>query len=125
MIKLTKEQVLLLHSDLIKETGGTDGIRDNNLLESALNALFQVFSSGAAFPSLQQKAARLGFGLIKNHAFIDGNKRIGIHVMLTFLIINNIELKYTQEELTDIVLQIAASEKGYDDLLDWIIEHQL
>lgn len=69
MKKLTKEQIILLHRELIKETGGTDGIRDDGLLESALSAPFQSFNGVDSFPSIQQKAARLGFGLIKNHAF--------------------------------------------------------
>ncbi len=81
MKMLTKEQIILLHRELIKETGGTDGIRDEGLLESALSAPFQSFDGIASFPSIQQKAARLGFGLIKNHAFIDGNKRIGVHAI--------------------------------------------
>ncbi len=82
MTLLTKEQVILLHTHLISETGGLDGIRDEGLLDSAVNAPFQAFDGIDVFPSLQQKAARLGYGLIKNHAFIDGNKRIGAHAML-------------------------------------------
>ncbi len=79
MKRLTKEQVLLLHSALTQETGGSDGIRDEGLLESALETPFQSFGGSDVYPSIQQKAARLGFGLIQNHAFIDGNKRIGAH----------------------------------------------
>ena len=85
MIVLSKNQIIKLHSQLIQETGGTDGIRDEGLLESVLAAPFQSFSGTDIYPSLQQKAARLGYGLVKNHAFIDGNKRIGAHVMLVFL----------------------------------------
>ena len=101
MTILSKEQILILHSQLIKATGGIDGLRDEGLLESALNAPFQTFGGTDAFPSLQQKAARLGYGLVKNHPFIDGNKRIGAHVMLVFLALNKIELEYTQDELSD------------------------
>ncbi len=79
MIRLSKEQVKLLHTQLIRETGGLDGVRDEGLLDSALNAPFQGFDGVDTFPSVQQKAARLGFGLAQNHAFIDGNKRIGAH----------------------------------------------
>lgn len=82
MKKLTKEQIIMLHSELIRETGGSDGLRDEGLLDSALNAPFQGFGDVDNFPSLQQKGARLGYGLICNHAFIDGNKRIGAHIML-------------------------------------------
>ena len=125
MIILSKEQVLLLHSQLISETGGIDGIRDIALLESAISNPFQSFAGQDVYPSIQQKAARLGFGLVKNHAFIDGNKRIGAHAMLVFLALNKIELNYTQKELSDIILEIASGEKGFDDLCKWIISHQM
>lgn len=124
MTILSKEQILILHSQLIKSTGGIDGLRDEGLLESALNAPFQTFGGTDAFPSLQQKAARLGYGLIKNHPFIDGNKRIGAHVMLVFLALNKIELEYTQDELSDIILK-TAGECSFHDLLEWIFIHQL
>ena len=88
MKKLTKEQVLLLQQDLIEQTGGTAGLRDEGLLESALFTPFQSFDGNDMFPSLQQKAARLGFGLVQNHPFVDGNKRIGAHAMLVFLSLN-------------------------------------
>ena len=121
---LTKRQILLLHRQLIEQTGGSDGIRDEGLLDSAMAAPFQSFDNADAYPALQQKAARLCFGLVKNHPFIDGNKRIGAHAMLVFLAVNGVELTYTQTELSDIILQVAASEKEYPDLLDWLIRHQ-
>ena len=124
MIVLSKNQIIKLHSQLIQETGGTDGIRDEGLLESVLAAPFQSFSGTDNYPSLQQKAARLGYGLVKNHAFIDGNKRIGAHVMLVFLALNKIELTYTQVELSDTFLKIASGELSQQDLLLWIIIHQ-
>ena len=125
MIILSKKQILLLHTQLLEETGGSEGIRDDGLLDSALSAPFQGFGDADAFPSIQQKAARLGYGLVKNHAFIDGNKRIGAHAMLVFLALNKVELDYTQEELSDIFLQIAAGESGFEELLRWITSHQL
>ena len=125
MTILSKEQILILHSQLIKATGGIDGLRDEGLLESALNAPFQTFGGTDAFPSLQQKAARLGYGLVKNHPFIDGNKRIGAHVMLVFLALNKTELEYTQDELSDIILKTSAGECSFHDLLEWIFIHQL
>lgn len=124
MIRLTKDQVIAIHRQMVMLTGGTDGLRDEGLLESALSAPFQIFDEQEIYPSIQQKAARLGFGLIKNHAFVDGNKRIGVHVMLIFLELNGIVLNYTQEELSDIGLSIAASAADADDLLNWIISHQ-
>ena len=74
MKRLTKEQVLLLHSQLIQEFGGSDGLREEGLLESALASPFQSFGGEDLYPSIQAKAAQLGYGLIKNHPFLDGNK---------------------------------------------------
>ena len=88
MIRLTKKQVLMLHAQLIESTGGSDGIRDEGLLDSALESPFQSFVGEELFPSIQAKAARLCYGLVKNHAMIDGNKRIGVHSMLVFLAVN-------------------------------------
>ncbi len=81
MIKLTKEQVVSIHSSLIKASGGTDGVRDEDLLESALESPFQTFDGHDLYPSIIQKAARIGYSLVSNHPFIDGNKRTGIHIM--------------------------------------------
>ena len=124
MKRLSKRQVLLLHGRLLSQSGGLQGVRDEGLLESALEAPFQSFGDTDAYPSLQQKAARLGYGLIKNHPFADGNKRTGTHVMLVFLALNGIELSYTQKELSDIILAVAAGEKEYEDLLVWLLKHQ-
>ena len=122
---LSREQVLNLHSQLIAATGGTDGVRDYALLDSALQAPFQGFAGVDIYPTVQQKAARLAYGLIKNHGFIDGNKRVGAHALLIFLLLNKINLEYTQQELIDIVLAVAASECEIDDLVRWILVHQL
>ena len=124
MTVLTKKQLLRLHSQLIAETGGVDGLRDEGMLESAMNAPFQSFAGEEVYLSLQQKAARLCFGLVKNHPFIDGNKRTGTHAMLVFLALNGIELDYTQEELSGVILSLAAGEIGHGELLRWVIEHQ-
>ena len=125
MIKLTKEQILLLHSELIKMTGGSDGIRDIGLLESALETPFQSYGGEELYPSIQAKAARLCYGLVKNHAMIDGNKRIGVHAMLVFLSVNGYELEYTQKELSDLILDVAADRKQYEDVLQWLLVHQI
>jgi death-on-curing protein len=125
MIKLTKKQILMLHSQLIQETGGSDGLRDEGLLESALEAPFQSYGDQELFPTVQAKAARLGYGLIKNHAMVDGNKRIGTHAMLVFLALNGVELEYTQKELYEEILGVAAGEIEYEQLLSWILGHQL
>lgn len=125
MIRLSKSQVLLIHDQLITETGGSYGLRDEGMLDSALNAPFQTFGGEDVYPSLEQKATRLCFGLVKNHPFIDGNKRIGAHAMLVFLALNGIELQYSQTELSDIILQLAAGEIDTEDLLYWILSHEI
>ena len=124
MRRLSKEQILLLHTQLIEEFGGTDGVRDYNLLDSALEAPFQSFAGEELYPTIQVKVARLGYGLIKNHTMLDGNKRIGAHAMLVFLALNGIEMKYTQKELYETVLSVAAGSMEYEDLLQWVLDHQ-
>ena len=124
MKTLCKRQVLLLHEQLIAETGGSSGLRDAGLLESALAAPFQSFAGVEAYPSVQQKAARLGYGLVKNHPFVDGNKRIGAHTTLVFLTLNGIELEHTQEELVSIILRVASGSADCSDLLQWILQHE-
>lgn len=124
MRRLSKRQILLLHDQLLSQSGGSPGLRDDGLLESALNAPFQSFGDTDAYPSLPQKAARLCYGLVKNHPFLDGNKRIGAHAMLVFLAINGTELIYTQEELSSVILAVASGEKGYEELLRWLVDHQ-
>ena len=125
MIRLSKHQILLIHDQLIAETGGSSGLRDEGMLDSALNSPFQTFGVEDVYPSLQQKAARLCFGLVKNHPFVDGNKRIGAHAMLVFLALNGIELQHSQTELSDVILQLAAGEIEADALLQWILSHQV
>ena len=99
MIKFSKEKVLLLHQLIAEETGGSIGVRDEALLESALENAFSSFDGQEFYPSKEEKGARLGYTLISNHAFVDGNKRIGMYVMLTFLEVNGIRLECTNEEI--------------------------
>ena len=123
MKRLTKIQILKMHSLLIQKTGGSDGVRDEGLLDSALNLPFQSFDGEDIYKTIQAKAARLGFSLINNHPFVDGNKRIGILVMLVFLEINGIEIICTDEELIELGLGVADGSVSYKDLLNWIIDH--
>ena len=102
MKRLSKEQILMLHSQLIEQTGGIDGVREFNLLESAIETPFQAFGGEELYPTIQAKGARLGYGLIQNHCMLDGNKRLGTHAMLVFFALNGIELRYTQNQLYEI-----------------------
>ena len=123
MKRLSKEQVIKIHNMLISQTGGSDGIRDEVLLESALNAPFQTFDGEYIYRTIKAKAAKLGYFLVKNHPFIDGNKRIGILVMITFLEINGVEVTCTDEELITLGLGLADGTIDDEDLLNWIIDH--
>ena len=120
---LKKRQILLLHSALTAESGGSDGVRDEGLLDSAVNTPFQTFSGQDLYPTVLEKAVRLGFGLIRNHPFIDGNKRIGTHAMLVFLNLNSITLSYEDDELISTILSVASGEMDADGLLKWIQQH--
>ncbi|MBO4423062.1 MAG: type II toxin-antitoxin system death-on-curing family toxin [Clostridia bacterium] len=122
---LTKDQVILLHAQLIEETGGSDGLRDEDLLDSAILAPFQSFDGKDLYPTVLEKGAQLGFGLIRNHAFVDGNKRIGAHAMLVFLALNGYTFFYTQKELSDIILAVASGDKSSRDLLLWLKSRQI
>lgn len=121
MKHLSKEQMIYLHSMAVKKTGGLDGIRDEGLLDSALNSPFQSFAGEELYPSIQAKAARLGFNIIKNHPFLDGNKRIGMLAMMVFLEVNGIELECSDEDIVDIGLGIASGNYEYDYIINWII----
>lgn len=121
---LNKAQVLRLHEQLVKQTGGSPGLRDEGLLDAALAAPFQSYGGRWMYPTLAGQAARLGFGLVSNHPFVDGNKRIGAHAMLVFLALNGIELAYTQRGLADLFLGAAAGTVSCEDLARWVTEHQ-
>lgn len=123
MIRLTKQQVIMLHQEVIAQSGGSPEIRDEGLLESALNAPFQTFAGMELYPTIIDKAAHLGYSLIKNHAFVDGNKRIGTHVMLAFLMLNGIDVDYEDEELIQLILGVAAGEISSEQLLAWLQAH--
>lgn len=120
---LSKRQILMLHTALIAQTGGIDGVRDEGLLDSAINAPFQTFAEQDLYPTVLEKAARLGFGLISNHPFLDGNKRIGAHAMLTLMGVNQINLCCTDEELISLILQVASGRLNYDGMLEWLKSH--
>ena len=125
MIKFSQEKVLLLHQLLIEETGGSENIRDMGLLNSALEGAFATFGGQELYPSKEEKAAWLGFSLISNHAFVDGNKRIGVYVMLSFLEVNGIYLMLSDEDIVSAGLAVADGSMKYEGLLEWIRGHRI
>ena len=124
MIKIDLDNALTLQKLVIDMTGGTSGIRDSALLDSALNTAFQTFQGKELYTTIEEKGARLGFNLVSNHAFVDGNKRIGLLVMLTFLEINGIKLSFTDDELIKIGLALANGKMKYENVLNWIKDHK-
>ena len=124
MIRISKEKALLLHQLMAEATGGSVGVRDTALLESALESCFATFDGVDLYPTKEEKGARLGYALISNHAFVDGNKRIGVYLMMTFLEMNGIRIEATNEEIIHIGLSVADSSMKYEDLLSWVRQHR-
>lgn len=124
MIKFDKEKVLLLHQIMAEATGGGVGVRDDGLLESAIESCFATFDGVELYPTKEEKAARLGYSLISNHAFVDGNKRIGVYIMLSFLELNGIKIKATNNDIVELGLSVADGSMKYEDLLEWIKKHK-
>ena len=123
MIRFSKEKVLLLHQLIAEETGGGIGVRDEALLDSALESAFSGFDDKEFYPTKEERGARLGYTLISNHAFVDGNKRIGMYIMLTFLEVNGIRVDSTNEEVARVGLAVADGSMDYESLLSWIKQH--
>ena len=120
MIKIDKDKVLLLHQMIAQETGGGVGVRDFGLLESALNNAYATFGGEELYKTKEEKAASLGFSLISNHAFVDGNKRIGVYVMLTFLEAEGIKMNCSNSDVVNLGLSVAAGDMKFDEILAWI-----
>ena len=115
-MKFNRDNVLSVYKILVEVTGGTVGVRDEGLLLSAIEAPYQTFGGIELFPTMLEKAVRLGFGLVANHPFIDGNKRIGILVMLTFLELNGFSIEFSDDEIIDMALGVASGKYKYEDL---------
>ena len=123
MIWISAEDVILIHSRVIEGSGGLDGLRDRDGLEAAVSAPMQTFDGKELYPTDLEKIARLGFGLASNHAFVDGNKRIGAMMTQLLLKWNGYDLTLRSGELADMFIAIAAGTAKEKDLLDWISRH--
>ena len=123
MIRISDDTAKLLHQLIAEETGGSIGVRDEGLLNSALEGAFLTFGGQELYPSKEEKAARIGYSLISNHAFVDGNKRIGMYIMMTFLEVNGIKLNCSNDDVYQTGMAVASGEIGYEELRTWIIDH--
>lgn len=118
--KVQQRKSIAITPLIVEVTGGTDGIRDIRLLDSALESIYATFDGKELYPTKEEKAAKLGYGLVSNHAFIDGNKRIGIYVMLMFLEVNGIPIDVPNKEIVRVGLALADGSMKYKELLEWI-----
>jgi death-on-curing protein len=123
MRRLSIPQIVMMHDALLRETGGMDGIRDENLLNLAVNAPFQTFGGEYLYKTLEAKAAHLGYSLIKNHPFVDGNKRIGMLAMMVFLELNGAGLTCSDQDIIETGLKLATGEMDDKQLLGWILRY--
>ena len=123
MIWISAEDVILIHSRVIEGSGGLDGLRDRDGLEAAVSAPMQTFDGKELYPTDLEKIARLGFGLASNHAFVDGNKRIGAMMTQLLLKWNGYDLTLRSGELAEMFIAIADGTAKEKDLLDWISKH--
>ncbi|QDH20373.1 type II toxin-antitoxin system death-on-curing family toxin [Saccharibacillus brassicae] len=124
MKMITVDQLLIYHQKIIKATGGANGIRDQGLLESVLGKVEQTFDGKELYPGLTRKIAVVAFSLIKNHGFVDGNKRIGVAVMLLLLRLNGYSIRYSQDELVQLGLGTAEGKLNEKDIEEWIVRHR-
>jgi len=121
----TVEQVVRLHSKMIARSGGSDGVRDIGLIESAIMRAAAGYGDYDAYPNAVQKAAAVCCGLVSNHGFIDGNKRIGVAAMLLILQKNGVMLQYTQRELIQLGMDLAQGLLSVEDCIQWIEQHKV
>jgi death-on-curing protein len=120
---LALAEVLELHHRLIESTGGAGGLRDLGALQSALAQPAMTYGGQDLYPSLAEKAAALGFSLIQNHPFVDGNKRVGHAALETFLVLNGAELESSIDEAEGTILDVAAGRLGREAFTDWVRRH--
>lgn len=124
MRTLTKEQLLKLHTKVINASGGSDGVRDEGLIDSALDRHKATFGGVDLYESVEKKIAVTTHSLISNHGFIDGNKRIGVIALDVLSTLNNIKLEYEQEDMIELGLKVAQGAMNEDDIYDWIKRHR-
>lgn len=116
------DDVLRMHQKIIDRTGGADGVRSLSLVESAIQRFYAAYAGQQAYPTVEEKAAAVACGLLQNHGFVDGNKRIGVAIMRLILVQNDVHIRYTQNDLSSIALSVAAGNADVADMVRWIHE---
>ncbi len=123
MKSIDVDDVVVFHKKIIEQTGGSDGIRDIGLIESAFNRAVTTFDGKDLYNDIEDKISVITYGLVNNHGFIDGNKRIGVSVMLLLLRLNDITIQYTQNELVKLGLGTANGLINEKEIKQWIKDH--
>lgn len=116
----TVDIIIEVHKRIISTSGGTEGIKDIALLDSAVNSIYQTYDAKELYPTILEKAARLCFSLSKNHPFVDGNKRVSMHMLASFLRFHDINYAPTNNDVIRVGLSLADGTMSYQDLLAWL-----
>ena len=124
-IQFTIQDIYELHNQLEEAFILSSGVRDENLLASAVNTPFQTFMGNDLYPSIYDKAAQLCYGIVKNHPFTDGNKRTALHSMYVYLIINGFDITATQQAVEDLIIDVAAGNMTNTELAEWLRENTI
>ena len=124
-IQFTIQDIYELHNQLEESFILSSGVRDENLLASAVNTPFQTFMGNDLYPSIYDKAAQLCYGIVKNHPFTDGNKRTALHSMYVYLIINGFDITATQQEVENLIIDVAAGNMTNTELAEWLRENTI
>ena len=124
-IQFTIQDIYELHIQLEKTFILSSGIRDKNLLASAVNTPFQTFMGNDLYPTIYDKAAQLCYGIANNHPFTDGNKRTALHSMYVYLIINGFDITATQQEVENLIIDVAAGNMTNTELAEWLRENTI
>ena len=124
-IQFTIQDIYELHNQLEDAFILSSGVRDENLLASAVNTPFQTFMGNDLYPSIYDKAAQLCYGIANNHPFTDGNKRTALHSMYVYLIINGFDITATQQEVENLIIDVAAGNMTNTELAEWLRENTI
>ena len=124
-IQFTIQDIYELHNQLEEAFILSSGVRDENLLASAVNTPFQTFMGNDLYPSIYDKAAQLCYGIANNHPFTDGNKRTALHSMYVYLIINGFDITATQQEVENLIINVAAGNMTNTKLAEWLRENTI
>ena len=119
-IQFTVQDIYELHTQLENAFVLSSGVRDENLLASAVNTPFQTFMGNDLYPSIYDKAAQLCYGIANNHPFTDGNKRTALHSMYVYLIINGFDITATQQDVENMIIDVAAGNMTNTELVQWL-----